>query len=242
MSFAYNSSVQSILCKVYLQWEPINLEEYRRTIDLYRRILDPSQYHNMLPFMDLRNFDQPKEDFVTVMRQYLPMTVEERLSAQPSLSLEEKNWIVLQMIVCVYALHCEANLYHGHLRTSNFLLQSNDHVVLTDFATYKPLYMLENDLGEFRLYYGSSGQKCSLAPEKLISQAEQAQYNRNPIQLLQGHRKEKNTRDTHLPSYISRMSMRDTVPSMASFSTEPNSARVDFRSEQITIEPQPLEL
>jgi|JI6StandDraft_1071083.scaffolds.fasta_scaffold04376_16 hypothetical protein len=32
MSFMYKSSVQSILCKVYLMWEPTNLEDYRRTI------------------------------------------------------------------------------------------------------------------------------------------------------------------------------------------------------------------
>jgi len=88
MSFMYNSSVQSILCKVYLVWEQTNLEDYKRTIELYRKVLDPSQYHNMLPFMDLRNFDQPKEDFVTAMRQYLPTTVEDRLTAQPPLSLE----------------------------------------------------------------------------------------------------------------------------------------------------------
>jgi len=79
---------------------------------------------------------------------------------------------------------------------------------MTDFATYKPLYMLENDLGEFRLYYGSSGAKCSIAPEKLISEVEQAQYNRSPTQLLQGHRKEKTTRDTYVPCYTNRTSMK----------------------------------
>lgn len=87
MSFMYKSSVQSILCKTYLMWEPTNLEEYKKTFELYRKVLDPSQYHNILPFMDLRNFDQPKEDFVVAMRQYLPSTVEERLTAQPPLTI-----------------------------------------------------------------------------------------------------------------------------------------------------------
>jgi serine/threonine protein kinase len=112
------------------------------------------------------------------------------------------------MIICVYGLHSEANLYHGHIRTSNFLLQTNDHVVLTDFASYKPLYMLEDDLGEFRLYYGSSGSKCCLAPEKLIPQSERERVNRSPIELLKGHRKDKTTRDVQAPSYISRISMK----------------------------------
>lgn len=98
------------------------------------------------------------------MRQHLATTVEERLTSQPPLTFEEKYWIILQTIISLYGLHIECNLYHGHLRTSNLLLQTNDHVVMTDFACYKPTYMLEDDLGEFRLYYGSSGARCTLAP------------------------------------------------------------------------------
>lgn len=72
------------------------------------------------------------------------------------------------MILCVYGLHVETNLYHGNIRTSNFLLQNNNHLVLTDLASYKPLYLLENDLAEVRIFYGSSIDKCTLAPEKII--------------------------------------------------------------------------
>lgn len=91
--------------------------------------------------------------------------------------------------------------------------------------------MLENDLGEFRLYYGSSGSKCSIAPEKLISEAEQAQFKRNPIQLLQGHRKEKTTRDTHVPSYTSRVSLKDSI-----VSTPSDITLKEHRSEQFTLD------
>ena len=41
---------------------------------------------------------------------------------------------------------------------------------MTDFASYKPNYILqdtEQGLAEFRLFYGSSIDKCNLAPEKL---------------------------------------------------------------------------
>ena len=72
--------------------------------------------------------------------------------------------MIFQMIICVYALHVEGNLYHGNIRTSNFLLQSNNHLVLTDIATYKPLYLLEDDLSELRIFYGSSYDKSTLAP------------------------------------------------------------------------------
>jgi hypothetical protein len=77
--------------------------------------------------------------------------------------------------------------------------------------------MLENDLGEFRLYYSSSGPKCSIAPEKLISEADRDKYNRSATMLLSGHKKEKPARDVQTPSYTNRMSMRDTIPTSVSW-------------------------
>jgi hypothetical protein len=36
------------------------------------------------------------------------------------------------------------NLYHGNIRTSNFLVTNYEYLVLTDFANYKPTYILED--------------------------------------------------------------------------------------------------
>lgn len=118
-------------------------------------------------------------------------TLEERLVNQPLLSQDEKVWVIFQMIVCVYGLHVDGNLYHGNIRTSNFLLQNNNHVVLTDIASYKPLYLLENDLAEVRIFYGSSIDKCTLAPEKIIKESNHEQINRSPTELLKGYKKDK---------------------------------------------------
>jgi hypothetical protein len=63
------------------------------------------------------------------------------------------------MIFAVYTLHEVFNVYHGNLRTSNFLLTTYHYLILTDFASYKPNYILqdtEQGLSEFRLFYGSS--------------------------------------------------------------------------------------
>lgn len=95
------------------------------------------------------------------------------------------------MIVCVYGLHVEGNLYHGNIRTSNFLLQNNNHLVLADIASYKPLYLFENDLAEARIFYGSSTDKCTLAPEKVIKQSGKEQVNRSPTELLRNYKKDK---------------------------------------------------
>lgn len=71
------------------------------------------------------------------------------------------------MILSLYTVHKDFNLYHGNLRTSNFLITTYDYVILTDFGCFKPLYMSEdtdNGLSEFRLFYSSSIDKCTLAP------------------------------------------------------------------------------
>ena len=99
--------------------------------------------------------------------------------------------MILQMVICVYGLHVEANLYHGNIRTSNFLLQSNNHMVLADFALYKPLYLVEHDLSEARIFYSSSVDKCTLAPEKLISDSDKERDNRLPMELIKLYKKEK---------------------------------------------------
>ena len=47
------------------------------------------------------------------------------------------------------------------------------YLYLVDFASYKPINILQNTeqgLSEFRLFYSSAGEKCYLAPEKLIDQ------------------------------------------------------------------------
>jgi phosphoinositide-3-kinase regulatory subunit 4 len=64
----------------------------------------------------------------------------------------QKHFIAMQIILAIHTLH-QLKLYHGYVRTSNILLNSSDHVVLSDMATYKPYYLRENELGEFTAIY-----------------------------------------------------------------------------------------
>ena len=52
--------------------------------------------------------------------------------------------MIYQMIRCVRNLHSRFNLYHGHIRTSNFVVTTYGYLMLTDFAFYQPLYILED--------------------------------------------------------------------------------------------------
>jgi hypothetical protein len=75
------------------------------------------------------------------------------------------------MVFSLYTIHEVFNIYHGNIRTSNFLLNNYQYLYLTDFASYKPTYILldtEQGLREFRLFYASSLDKCNIPPEKLV--------------------------------------------------------------------------
>lgn len=75
------------------------------------------------------------------------------------------------MVFSVYTIHEVFNIYHGNIRTSNFLINNYMYLYLTDFASYKPSYIpqdTEQGLRIWRIFYASSVDKCNLAPEKLI--------------------------------------------------------------------------
>lgn len=88
-------------------------------------------------------------------------------------------WFIYQMVFSVFTIHEHFNIYHGNIRTSNFLATNYHYLLLTDFAAYKPTYILqdtEQGLSEFRLYYASSVERCNLAPEKLSNRDEIKPY------------------------------------------------------------------
>jgi hypothetical protein len=47
-------------------------------------------------------------------------------------------------------------------------MSSNSHIFLTDIASYKPYYLLEDDLDKLRNFYGNFSEQCYLAPEKFL--------------------------------------------------------------------------
>ena len=75
ISFMYKSKPQSLLLKIYLKRDSLNFEEYYNGFEVIKRRMDANNYHNILPFIQFRNFDQPGVGFVSVVRQYLPYTL-----------------------------------------------------------------------------------------------------------------------------------------------------------------------
>ena len=81
--------------------------------------------------------------------------------------------MIYQIVFSIFTCHEIFNIYHGNIKTSNFLVNRFMYMYLADFASYKPVYLLQNTehgLSEFRLFYPLSEDKCYFAPEKLIDQ------------------------------------------------------------------------
>ena len=59
---------------------------------------------------------------------------------------------------------------HGDIKTENVMATSWSWIVLTDFASFKPTYLPEDDPTDFNHYFASStSHRCYLAPERFYS-------------------------------------------------------------------------
>eukprot|EP00826_Nyctotherus_ovalis_P015747 TRINITY_DN14501_c0_g2_i2.p1 TRINITY_DN14501_c0_g2~~TRINITY_DN14501_c0_g2_i2.p1 ORF type:complete len:302 (-),score=67.63 TRINITY_DN14501_c0_g2_i2:31-936(-) len=101
-------------------------------------------------------------------RQYFPYSLNQRIVSMPILTAADKLWIAFQLTCAVCQVHKE-NLYHGDIKTENVVVTSWNWVFLTDFAPYKPTYLLSESLGDYQFFYTNETNKihgCYLAPEK----------------------------------------------------------------------------
>ncbi|CAD8193085.1 unnamed protein product [Paramecium octaurelia] len=175
-TLSYKWHQQTLLLKVHLMRKQITLQELHIHTQNFQYLIDQLEpFPNLMPFHNLINFGStPKpqafemhfdcnKEYLAVSRQFLYITLEERLQSNYKLPKCLLNFYALQLLNAVNTLH-KRNLYHGHIRSSNVLLTSLDFLVLTDFASYKPIFL--NELEIIRNIYKSSIQKCTLAPEK----------------------------------------------------------------------------
>eukprot|EP00620_Florenciella_sp_RCC1587_P002922 CAMPEP_0182595358 /NCGR_PEP_ID=MMETSP1324-20130603/82070_1 /TAXON_ID=236786 /ORGANISM="Florenciella sp., Strain RCC1587" /LENGTH=374 /DNA_ID=CAMNT_0024812949 /DNA_START=18 /DNA_END=1138 /DNA_ORIENTATION=- len=116
-----------------------------------------------------------------VIRQHFYTNLYDRLSTRPFLSLVEKKWIVFQLFKAVEQCHQEG-VCHGDIKSENIMVTSWSWIVLTDFASFKPTYLPDDDPTDFNYYFASSehGQhRCYLAPERFYSSSTDGNGNGN---------------------------------------------------------------
>ena len=61
---------------------------------------------------------------------------------RPFLSDIEKQWLIYQLLVALDKMSFYG-LYHGDIKSENVMVTSLGWVFLTDFASYKPVYISE---------------------------------------------------------------------------------------------------
>lgn len=74
----------------------------------------------------------------------------------------------------------EHTVYHGDIKSENVLVTSWNWVYLSDFASFKPVYMPEDDSSLFSFYFDTSQRRsCYVAPERFLAPGEDKQGSLN---------------------------------------------------------------
>ncbi len=138
--------------------------------------LDPIHHPNLLPYQrwmlstkqpGYQRGSQPQQAYL--IREYVLSNLYDRLSTRPFLTWIEKCWIIFQLLKALSQCH-SAGICHGDLKSENILIMSFNWVFVTDFAPFKPTYILDDDPAEFYYYFQSQNRaRCYIAPERFYS-------------------------------------------------------------------------
>mmetsp|Transcript_165622 Transcript_165622/g.531630 ORF Transcript_165622/g.531630 Transcript_165622/m.531630 type:complete len:1660 (+) Transcript_165622:188-5167(+) len=160
-----------VLVKVFVLREGMpDLKELRRRVlemkDIFR---SHWLYPNVVPYQALEVGSQS----AILLRPYFARNLYDRLHTRPFLSACEKSWIAFQVLCSVCQAH-SVGIAHLDLKTENVFTSSWSHVILSDFALFKPLVLPRDDHGEFAFYFESypPRSRCYLAPERFDAAAD----------------------------------------------------------------------
>ena len=139
--------------------------ELEKILKLQKIVLSEHKL-NVVPTINIKNTYRSG----IIYRQYIGISLKERMYLMPYLTNIDKIWITFQLLYSFHNLN-KMQIYHGDIKPENILLTSNLSVYLADFATYKPAYIYVNDLASYTYYFGSYNSDnlkgCYLAPERL---------------------------------------------------------------------------
>ncbi|XP_064396061.1 phosphoinositide 3-kinase regulatory subunit 4-like [Halichondria panicea] len=117
---------------------------------------------NALPFKKFHETDKA----AYLVRQHLQYNLYDRLSTRPLLTVMEKKWIVFQLLKALDECR-DKKISHGDIKTENVLLTSWGWVLLTDFASFKPTLLPDNNPADFSFFFDTSRRRtCYIAPER----------------------------------------------------------------------------
>ena len=158
---------QLVVVKIFPKYDlSVKLDSYASRVKQIKNIIN-TRYKNItncFPFFEVVITDQAAYLF----RQYIKYNLYDRLSTRPFLTNIEKKWIAFQLLCAVNDIH-SLQIVHGDIKIENVMVNSFLWISLTDFASYKPVYLSKNHpTADFNYFFDISRRRtCYLAPERL---------------------------------------------------------------------------
>uniref|UniRef100_A0A7N4NQQ3 non-specific serine/threonine protein kinase n=1 Tax=Sarcophilus harrisii TaxID=9305 RepID=A0A7N4NQQ3_SARHA len=154
-----------VVVKVFAIQDPtLPLTSYKQELEELKIRLNSAQ--NCLPFQ--RATEKTSEKAALLFRQYVRDNLYDRISTRPFLNNIEKRWIAFQILTAVDQAH-KSGVRHGDIKTENVMVTSWNWVLLTDFASFKPTYLPEDNPADFNYFFDTSRRRtCYIAPERFV--------------------------------------------------------------------------
>uniref|UniRef100_A0A4W4HC45 non-specific serine/threonine protein kinase n=1 Tax=Electrophorus electricus TaxID=8005 RepID=A0A4W4HC45_ELEEL len=152
-----------VVVKVFAIQDPsLPLSSYKQELEELKIRLHSCQ--NCLPFQKATL----TEKAAMLFRQYVRDNLYDRISTRPFLNNVEKKWIAFQILNAVDQAH-KSGVRHGDIKTENVMVTSWNWVLLTDFASFKPTYLPEDNPADFNYFFDTSRRRtCYIAPERFV--------------------------------------------------------------------------
>ncbi|XP_060937371.1 phosphoinositide 3-kinase regulatory subunit 4 [Limanda limanda] len=152
-----------VVVKVFAIQDPsLPLTSYKQELEELKIRLHSCQ--NCLPFQKT----SLTEKAAILFRQYVRDNLYDRISTRPFLNNVEKRWLAFQILNAVDQAH-KSGVRHGDIKTENVMVTSWNWVLLTDFASFKPTYLPEDNPADFNYFFDTSRRRtCYIAPERFV--------------------------------------------------------------------------
>ncbi|KNC97679.1 VPS15 protein kinase [Spizellomyces punctatus DAOM BR117] len=156
-----------VVVKIFIKPDAgISLRKYVQELKAERDIL--LDIPNAFPYQRIIETDRA----AYMIRQHLYSNLYDRISTRPFLASIEKKWIAYQILTGLAAAHAQ-HIYHGDIKTENILVTSWNWAYLTDFSSFKPTFLPEDNPADFSFFFDTSSRRvCYLAPERFYAPGE----------------------------------------------------------------------
>uniref|UniRef100_A0A452DLG0 Protein kinase domain-containing protein n=1 Tax=Capra hircus TaxID=9925 RepID=A0A452DLG0_CAPHI len=142
-----------VVVKVFAIQDPtLPLTSYKQELEELKIRLHSAQ--NCLPFQ--KAAEKASEKAAMLFRQYVARQPLRPHQHPPFLNNIEKRWIAFQILTAVDQAH----------KSGVLMVTSWNWVLLTDFASFKPTYLPEDNPADFNYFFDTSRRRtCYIAPE-----------------------------------------------------------------------------